>query len=59
MDFQKSAKLSPLAFGIAFFGVYTARWLFEIPIPNLIADGVSIGIAGAALLIRFLMLELA
>lgn len=54
MDFQKSAKFSPLAFGSAFFGVYTARWLFDIPVPSSITDGLGIGIAGAALLIGFL-----
>lgn len=54
MEIQKSAKLSPIALGIAFFGVYTAHWLFDVPIPNAIADGLSFGIAGAALLIGFL-----
>lgn len=53
MDFQKSAILSPVAIGIVFFGVYTARWLFDIPIPSPIVDGLVIGIIGAALLIGF------
>ena len=54
MDFQKSAKLSPLLFGIGFFALYTARWLYGIPIPTPIVDGFGIGIAGAALLVGFL-----
>lgn len=53
MDFQKSAILSPVAIGIVFFSVYTARWLFDIPIPSPIVDGLIIGIIGAALLIGF------
>lgn len=53
MDFQKVAALSPVAFGTAFFGVYTARWLFDIPVPTPIADGLILGICGVALLVGF------
>lgn len=53
MDFQKAAYLSSLAFGMAFFGVYTARWLFDVPLPTPLADGLVLGIAGAAVLVGF------
>lgn len=53
MAFQKTAKLGPLAFGMAFFGVYTVRWLVGVPIPNPIHDGLVLGIAAAALLVGF------
>lgn len=53
MDFQKTAKLAPLAFGMAFFGVYTAHWLFGVPIPDPIQDGLVLAIAAAALIVGF------
>lgn len=54
MDFQRTAKLAPLAVGIAFFGLYTARWLFGVPVPDLLADGLSLAVAGGALFVGVL-----